>query len=675
MNPALVLIDMQNDFLLRPGITPSPDVLIQTLVQLLSQLRPTGIPVIHVHTLVKADGSDRMPHWKRNECLACVEGSSGCLPPDALKPEPRDYLVTKQFYSAFESSRLDTILRDEQIDTLIVAGLFTHGCVRSSVLDAYARGYQVIVVADAVASNEPEHAEQSVLWLQDRAATFLVSADILPIFQGGTVTKQVPVAELTSNACINGEWVRDNAARHWIHRNPSDNNEILFHVAMADVLTVQRATQTVKEALTAGAVPPFGDRLQIMQAWANVLMEKKALLVQLMVREIGKPLGDAEEEVDRAILNIRSTARMASERQDSECGQQGIFRTRDQSVGVVALVTPWNNPIAIPVGKIAPALLFGNGVVLKPSLPTTHTTTAIVEALFEAGLPKSLLSVVFGGAETAQQLIRNPDIDAVSFTGSSEAGVQVSALCSHLQKPLQAELGGNNAAILMPDVDLDAVAALIAKSAYGFAGQRCTATRRLIVVRDDYKGVVEQFLGAIEDLVVGDPGDHETGIGPLISREHREQVNAAVEQALTNQGVRLLCGGKEPPEWHQGSWYQPTLIDNVAPQSGIVQKETFGPVVVIQKAGDLTEAMALCNGVPQGLVATLYSEDIQAQQIFARRAEAGILRINPGSFGIHPDAPFGGWKASGIGPPEHGVWDAEFYSRVQVLYGNADIME
>ena len=675
MNPALVLIDVQNDFLLRPGITPSRDILIQTLVHLLSQLRPTGIPVIHVHTLVKADGSDRMPHWKRNDCLACVEGTFGCLPPDALKPEPRDYLVTKQFYSAFESSRLDTILRDEQIDTLIVAGLFTHGCVRSSVLDAYARGYQVIVAADAVASNEHEHAEQSVLWLKDRAATFLESADILPILQGGSVTKRAPVAELTSNACINGEWVHDNEARHWIHRNPSDNKEILSHVAVADMLTVQRAAQTVKGALTAGTVPPFGDRFQIMQEWANVLMKKKALLVQLMVREIGKPLGDAEEEVDRAILNIRSTARMTCERLDSVCGQQGIFRTRDQSVGVVALVTPWNNPIAIPVGKIAPALLFGNGVVLKPSLPTTHTTTAIVEALFEAGLPKSLLSVVFGGAETAQQLIRNPDIDAVSLTGSSEAGVQVSALCSRLQKPLQAELGGNNAAIIMPDADLDAVAALIAKSAYGFAGQRCTATRRLIVVRDDYKGFVEQFLGAIEDLVIGYPGDHETGIGPLISREHRVQVNAAVEQALTNPGVRLLCGGKEPPEWHQGSWYQPTLIDNVAPQSEIVQKETFGPVVVIQKASDLTEAMALCNGVPQGLVATLYSEDIQTQQIFSRRAEAGILRINPGSFGIHPDAPFGGWKASGIGPPEHGVWDAEFYSRVQALYGNVDIME
>jgi acyl-CoA reductase-like NAD-dependent aldehyde dehydrogenase len=533
----------------------------------------------------------------------------------------------------------------------------------------------VLVVADAVASNEPEHAEQSVRWLKDRAATFLASADVLLKFQGGTGTKQAPEAELMPNACINGEWLCDNAPRLWTHSNPSDNKEVLFQVAGANAVTIQRAAQTVKEALAAGTAPSLGDRLQIMQAWADRLLAQKPLLAQLVVREIGKPLRDAEEEIDRAAANIRSTARMASERSQRAHGQRSIFHTSDRSVGTVALVTPWNNPIAIPVGKIAPALVFGNGVVLKPSLPTAHTTTAIIEALFEAGLPKPLLSVVSGNAETAQQLMRHPAIDAVSLTGSSETGAQASTLCAHLQKPFQAELGGNNAAIVMPDADLETVTSLLAKSAYGFAGQRCTATRRVIVVRDDYEVFVEQFVNAIENLVIGDPGDHETEIGPLISREHRVRVNAAVEQALTRSDGRLLCGGKEPPDWRQGSWYQPTLIDNVAPRAPLVLNETFGPVAVIQRASNLTEAIALCNGVPQGLVATLYSEDREVQQDFAERAEAGILRINPDSFEIHPDAPFGGWKASGIGPPEHGVWDAEFYSRAQALYGKIDIVE
>lgn len=675
MNPALVLIDMQNDFLRRPGIAPSPEILIRTIDHLVSQLRLAGVPVIHVHTRVNADGSDRMPHWKRDDYRACVEGTEGCLPPEALKPEPQDHLVSKQFYSAFESSCLDTILQDEQIDTLIVAGLFTHGCVRSSVLDAYARGYQVLVAADAVASNEPEHAEQSVQWLKHRAATFLASADVLKKLQSGTGTKQAPGAELTPNACINGEWLCDHAPRYWTHSNPSDSKEVLFQVAGANAVTVQKAAQTVNEALTTGTAPSFGDRLQIMQAWADRLLAQKALLAQLLVREIGKPLRDAEEEIDRAVANIRSTARMASERLQRAHRQQSTFFTSDRSMGTIALVTPWNNPIAIPIGKIAPALVFGNGVVLKPSLPTARTTTAFVEALFEAGLPKPLLSVVLGDAETAQHLMRHPAIDAVSLTGSSETGAQASALCARLQKPLQAELGGNNAAIVMPDTDIETVVSLLAKSAFGFAGQRCTATRRVIVVRSDYEVFIEQFVRAIENLVIGDPGDPETEIGPLISREHRAQVNAAVEQALTSSDGRLLCGGKEPPDWRQGSWYQPTLIDNVAPRAPIVQNETFGPVVVVQKASNITEAIALCNGVPQGLVATLYSKDREVQQVFAERAEAGILRINPDSFGIHPDAPFGGWKASGIGSPEHGVWDAEFYSRPQALYGKIDIVE
>ena len=670
MNPALVLIDVQNDFLRRPGIVPAPDILIRTLDHLVSQLRVAGVPVIHVHTLVNADGSDRMPHWKRDGYQACVAGTEGCLPPAALAPEPHDHLITKQFYSAFESPRLDAILQGAQIDTLIVAGLFTHGCVRASVLDAYARGYRVLVVADAVASNEPEHAAQSVQWLGNRAARFLAAADILVKVQGGAGAKQLSGTELTPNACINGEWRHNHASRHWTHRNPSDSNEVLCQVAVADVATVQRAAQTVRDALAAGTAPAPEDRLHIMQAWAERLLAQRTALAQLVVRETGKPLRDAEEEIDRAVSHIRSTARMVSERAQQALGQAGIFRTRDCAIGTVALVTPWNNPIAIPVGKLAPALLFGNGVVLKPALPTVRTTTAIVEALFEAGLPKPLLSVVFGDAETAQHLMRHPAVDAVSLTGSIETGVQASALCARLQKPLQAELGGNNAAIVMPDANLETVAALLAKSAYGFAGQRCTATRRFIVVRDDYELFVEQFLSAIEARVTGDPAAPGTEIGPLISRQHRARVSAAVEQALTNADGRLLCGGREPPDRRHGSWYQPTLIDNVPPRSPIVQQETFGPVAVIQRAGDLTGAIALCNGVSQGLVATLYSDDSKVQQTFTEQAEAGILRINPGSFEIHPDAPFGGWKASGMGPPEHGIWDAAFYSRAQALYGN-----
>ena len=675
MNPALLLIDVQNDFLQRPGIHPSPEILVQTLATLVSRLRQAGITVIHAHTRVRADGSDRMPHWIHNDYMACVDGTSGCLSPDVLMPVQQDYLVTKQFYSAFESPRLDAILKDEQVDTLVVAGLFTHGCVRSSVLDAYARGYRVLVAEDAVASNEPGHAGNSVKWLRKRAATFLSSDEIVASIQGQTTTKHVPAAGLAANACINGVWLHDNTQRHLIHRNPSDYNEILSSIRVADAVTVRESVQTVRGALDAGSMPPSGDRCEIMYAWADRLAQDKPRLVRLLAKEIGKPLTDAEEEVERAVSGIRSVARMASARLKPACSRSDRFCNRIRSVGSIALVTPWNNPIAIPAGKIAPALLFGNGVVFKPAVEAVQTTAAFIYALFDAGLPKDLISVVFGDSETAQQIMRHPDINAVSITGSVETGGQVSSLCSRLNKPLQAELGGNNAAIIMDDADLGTVVPLLVKSAYGFAGQRCTATRRIIAVRTDYEEFIERLIGTIGDLVTGDPADAETEIGPLISREHRLAVSKAVEQALECTAGRLLCGGEEPSGWHQGSWYLPTLIDNAGPDSQIVQNETFGPVVVIQKAGDLDEAIALCNGVPQGLVATLYSDDLQVQSSFASRAEAGILRINPRSFGIHPDAPFSGWKASGIGPPEHGVWDAEFYSRAQVLYGETDVLD
>lgn len=675
MNPALLLIDVQNDFLQRPGIHPSPEILVKTLASFVSRLRRAGIPVIHAHTRVRANGTDRMPHWINNDYMACVDGTSGCLSPDVLMPEQQDYLVIKQFYSAFESPRLDAILKDEQVDTLVVAGLFTHGCVRSSVLDAYARGYRVLVAEDAIASDAPEHAEHSLQWLRKRAATLLSSDEILASIQAHTTTKQAPAAEQAANACIRGVWLHGNTQRHLNHRNPSDYSEILSSISVADAGTVRESVRTVRGALDTDSMPPTGDRCEIMHAWADRLAEEKPRLIRLLAKEIGKPLMDAEEEVERAVSGIRSATRVASARLRPACTRSDLFCNRLRSVGTIALVTPWNNPIAIPAGKIAPALLFGNGVVFKPAVEAVQTTAAIIDALFDAGLPKELLSVVFGDSETAQQIIRHPDINAVSITGSIETGGQVSTLCARLQKPLQAELGGNNAAIVMDDADLGTVVPLLVKSAYGFAGQRCTATRRVIAVRTDYEEILERLTGTIDNLVTGDPSDTETEIGPLISRKHRLAVSKAVEQALDSTGVRLLCGGEEPSGWHQGSWYLPTLIDNARPDSQIVQNETFGPVVVIQKAGDLDEAIALCNGVSQGLVATLYSEDLQVQNSFARRAEAGILRINPRSYGIHPDAPFSGWKASGIGPPEHGVWDAEFYSRAQVLYGETDVLE
>ncbi|MCK4705174.1 MAG: aldehyde dehydrogenase, partial [Gammaproteobacteria bacterium] len=401
--------------------------------------------------------------------------------------------------------------------------------------------------------------------------------------------------------------------------------------------------------------------------WAAEMEKCQQEIINLIVLETGKPLTDAIEEFSRAISHIRSTVNNLQQWlcwQSAEPSQQ----TRYCAVGNIALITPWNNPVAIPVGKIAPALAFANGVIWKPALPTSRTTMLVLQCLLNTGLPNSLIAVIFGDAQVAKKIIKHPDIDAVSLTGSSQTGALVAKLCGQYNKAFQAELGGNNAAIVMADADIDASAQALAKSAFSFAGQRCTATRRVIVEASVRNRFIEKLLAAVKTIRIGAADNSSTQMGPLITNDQYEKISRIVKQAAQNADCQLLCGGAIPESLQQGYWYLPTVIEADNPESAIVQDETFGPVLVIQMANDFNEAIALCNNVKQGLAASIYTDNIELQQGFIRSAQAGILRINPSNFIIHPDAPFLGWKKSGIGPPEHGQWDREFFSRAQVIY-------
>ena len=307
-------------------------------------------------------------------------------------------------------------------------------------------------------------------------------------------------------------------------------------------------------------------------------------------------------------------------------------------------------------------------MVWKPALATSRTTLAVLQCLLKAGLPNSLIATVFGNANVAKKIIKHPSIDAVSLTGSSQTGAQVERLCAQHNKAFQAELGGNNAVIVLSDADIDIAAQALAKSAFSFAGQRCTATRRIIVEASIRDAFVVKLLAAVKTINIGAPDEASTQIGPLISAEQRNRVAHVVEQALQQTDCQLLSGGNIVESLQQGYWYQPTVIEAGSADSSIVQDETFGPVLVIQLANDFDEAIMLCNNVKQGLAASIYTDNVELQQRFIASAQAGMLRINPAEFIIHPDAPFLGWKASGIGPPEHGLWDREFFSRAQVIY-------
>jgi acyl-CoA reductase-like NAD-dependent aldehyde dehydrogenase/nicotinamidase-related amidase len=663
----LLLVDLQNDFLERPEVVPAPDRLCARAAELLQAARRRGMPVVHAHTLTRADGSDRMPHWVRLARSACVEGTRGALPPPALAPADGELVLRKRYFSAFGDARLERWLRERDVGRLLVAGVYLHGCVRSTVLDAYERGFEVAVVDDAVGTTEPLHAEISRAYLIERAASFARTEDIL-------AELGVPVAPAPSSAArrLPAALIADAAVpperpARFVHRNPCRSAEVLCEVALGDAAEIEAAAEACAAARAPWAEASPARRADLLEAWARELAAQRGPLVELIVREVGKPRRAAEEEVGRAIAHARVAAELARDPAQASAHIAPGIAAAQRPVGIVGLVTPWNNPLAIPVGKVAPALAFGNAVVLKPAPEASASALALLDSLRCAGLPAGLVNAVFGDGTTARALCRERRIAAVSVTGSIATGRTVAALCALAMKPLQAELGGNNAAIVLHDADLERTAHDLARAAFGFAGQRCTAVRRIVVEASVCARFEALLRAATAGLVIGDPRDPATEVGPLISTEKRERVVATIERAVAG-GARLILGGGVPPGLEHGAWLAPALLTAVEPQSPIVQEETFAPLAVILPARDLDDALAIANGVPQGLVLSVHTRDERARARVREAAEAGILQLGSGPLAVHPRAPFAGWKASGLGPPEHGIWDAAFYARAQAVY-------
>ncbi|TAN47418.1 MAG: aldehyde dehydrogenase family protein [Methylococcaceae bacterium] len=492
--------------------------------------------------------------------------------------------------------------------------------------------------------------------------------EIEALADAGFRRRRTETDELENNAAwVGGRWLGSNGGTVWERRNPARWHERLEDVAQSSATQIEQAAAAAVQAQRHWAACTPEERGARLDAFVQALQARREALIQAMVTEVGKPLGDAGQEVERAL----ALARLAI---SDFCGTQpwqgcGVgVHARRQPVGVVAAITPFNHPLAIAIGKLIPALALGNAVVWKPALPALRTTQLVIEASAAAGLPQGLVAAVLGDAEVAQRLAQQPRIARVSITASIAAGRQLAAACGALLKPLQAELGGNNAVVVMGDADVARIADAIARSAFSFAGQRCTAARRILVEQRCYPMLMDALTAATQALRVGEPGEAATEVGPLISRTRQQAVAAAVAGAVQG-GARVLCGGGVPRGLDEGCWYMPTLITGCTPDSALFQEETFGPVAVIHPFTGIGAAIALVNAVPHGLVATLYSGDESMQRRFLAEAEAGVLKLNCAPAGVHAEAPFGGWKDSGFGPPEHGSWDAEFYTRIQALYG------
>jgi acyl-CoA reductase-like NAD-dependent aldehyde dehydrogenase/nicotinamidase-related amidase len=664
MKPFLLLVDLQSDFLSAAGLEPPASEVIRGAARLLSGARALSVPVAHAITTVEPSGENRMPHWKARGKWLCVRGTPGHAAPAALWPWEGEAVVSKTFFSAFAGPALDRALAAAAADTLLVAGVHLHGCVRATVLDAYQRGLAVWVAEDAVGSDDPLHAAVTRRYLEERAAWFAPAAELLRRLAGAP-TAQAPVLPA---ARVAGREVFAASSDPAVHRSPRDPRQALFSVCDAGPAEVEaavvaaRSSQADWEGVAASQrCAPLGRLADRLEAGAEGLARDLAI-------DVGKPVAEGRAEVLRSADLLRGVCRVARDFSRERCSPTSSWRRLPR--GVVAAVTPWNNPIAIPLGKIAPALALGNAVVWKPALPASRIALRILDLAREAGVPDGLVNLVAGGRGPAAALAAAPGVDAVSLSGSSLAGWSAQEICARRRIPLQAELGGNNAAIVWDGADLARAVEAVVRGAFSFAGQRCTANRRVIVGGGAQEPFLRELATATQRLVWGDPLESDTDVGPMVSEEARARVAEAIGRAAAG-GARVLTphGAPRPagPAAETGAYFPPTIVLGASPESEIVQEETFGPVLVVQAARDFEAALDLANGVRQGLVAALFAGPGPERERFLAGAQAGLLKWNRSTAGADGAAPFGGWKASGLGPPERGPGDLEFFTRVQTL--------
>ncbi|MDD4857348.1 MAG: aldehyde dehydrogenase family protein, partial [Candidatus Krumholzibacteria bacterium] len=408
---------------------------------------------------------------------------------------------------------------------------------------------------------------------------------------------------------------------------------------------------------------PAPRRGEILYRLAQVLMARKEECARLMTREMGKIIketrGDVQEGIDTAFYAAGEGRRLFGDTCPVELPNKFGMSVR-QPIGVCGLITPWNFPMAIATWKMFPALICGNTVVLKPASDTPASAAKLVEAVAEAGVPAGVVNLVHGtGSGVGTPLVEHPGVRLISFTGSSAAGKDIAARCGKQLKRLSLELGGKNAQIVMADADLDLALEGVLWGAFGTAGQRCTATSRLIL----HTPIKEKFLGMLVErtkkIRIGNGLDEVIEMGPLVNEGQRETVRKYVE--IGRKEAKLLCGGNPLTTGpHRNGWFfEPTIFDDVAPDARIAQEEIFGPVLSVLEASDLDTAVRILNNTRYGLSSSIYTRDVNGAFRAIRDIEAGITYVNGPTIGAEVQLPFGGVKDTGNGHREasHTVLD------------------
>jgi acyl-CoA reductase-like NAD-dependent aldehyde dehydrogenase len=439
-------------------------------------------------------------------------------------------------------------------------------------------------------------------------------------------------------------------------RNPSDRNDLVFTQPVTSASELASVVDCAVEAAARWRKLTGPARADHLYRWGDAIAARNEELAQAIAREVGKPIGEARGEVARATVILRYYAgeavRDVGEVIPAQTPDTLQFTVRDP-LGVVALITPWNFPVAIPIWKAAPALAFGNGVVLK------------VQTARDAGIPDGLFGTVSGAGEVGAALIDAPGVSGVSFTGSARVGALVAAAASRRNVPFQTEMGGKNAVIVLADADLQRAAMLTAAGAFRYAGQKCTATSRAIVDRRVATEFSRALASATAQLSLGPVVDAAAAVGPMITPEARDRVVAAI---AASPAERLL-GGELPSDanWDGGNWFAPVAYRVDSGAHALAQDELFAPVLAMIEVDGIDEAIDVANNSRYGLSASVFTSDLSAAMRYIRDIRVGLVRVNGDTTGVDPHAPFGGMKGSSSGSREQGRAARDFYTETRTV--------
>jgi aldehyde dehydrogenase (NAD+) len=472
---------------------------------------------------------------------------------------------------------------------------------------------------------------------------------------------------------IGGEWVAAASGRTFEDRNPADREEVLGVFPRSDAADVDRAVAAAREAFRSWRLVPAPRRAEIVFRAGEMLVRRKEEVARLMTREMGKVIaearGDVQEGIDTAYYMAGEGRRLFGRHAPCELPNKFGVAIR-VPVGVVAAITPWNFPLAIPTWKLLPALVCGNTVVFKPAEDTPLVAHTFLEILLEAGLPKSVVNLVHGhGEEAGAALVRHPGVNLVSFTGSTEVGREVAKIAAETYKKVSLEMGGKNAILVMDDAVLDLAVDGAVWGGFGTSGQRCTAASRVIVHEKVHQAFTRAFAERAKALRLGPGLDDKTDVGPVINETQLQRIDEYTRVAR-GEGAKVLVGGEVATEGalRKGYFYKPTIFDDVERKMRVAREEIFGPSVSVLRARSLEDAVEIANDTNYGLSSAIYTRDIDRAFRAIQDIASGITYVNSSTIGAEIQFPFGGVRQTGNGHREGGWTVLDIMTEWKTVY-------